>query len=273
MTEGNDKSLAERVRPRHGLGRRTLLKSIGVGTALSVGAGGAAASEHGTGDGADDADDSHFVADLVDPVFGYPLAADETDDLELEHVVEMSTVEGPGEHENFPRGPPQGDGGGGEGDGEFPFEFVFDPVGLRVAPDDLVHFLGVSGEHTATAVHEKFSNPNMQVPTRVPESVPGFTSPPLVGGESWVYQFCTPGVYDLLCLPHVSFGMVMRVVVFDPEEHDVEDAAFAAPSGGELPPDAAAVFTADELDPAHIVDQGTVAWGDLTLEGGATESG
>lgn len=287
MTEDN-KPLTEPVRSRLGLGRRTLLKAFGAGTALSLGAGGATASEHGSSAETDDQDDGHFVADVVDPVFGYPLAADETDDLELEHLVELYTVEGSGEHENFPQAPPQegGDGADGEsgesgeggqggngGDGGFQAEFVFDPVGLRVDPGDLVHFHDTAGLHTVTAFHEKYSEAFQEIPTRVPDGVPGFTSPPIIGGESWIYQFSTPGVYDVLCLPHLFFGMVMRVVALDPDEHDVEDDRFAAPSGGELSPNAAAVLTADELAPSNIVDQGTVAWGDLTLEEGGAQSG
>lgn len=281
MSERNDKSSDESLGSWSNLDRRPLLKALGAGAALSLGMRGTAASEHGSGaenetnagneSGVESGTDGHFVEDLVDPVFGYPLAAEETDDLDLEHVVEMSTVEGSGAHENFPQGPPQQENGGEGGDGGFPFEFSFDPVGLQVAPGGLVHFKSVAGEHTATAFHEKYSNPEMQMPNRVPDSVPGFTSPPIVRGESWVYQFSTPGVYDLLCLPHVVFGMVMRVVAIDPEEHDVEDETFAEPSGGELPPDVTAVLTADELDPANIVEQGTVAWEDLTIEVGAAE--
>lgn len=283
MSERNDKSSDGSLRSWSNLDRRPLLKALGAGAALSLGMRGTAASEHGSGaenesdagneSGAEGGTDRHFVEDLVDPVFGYPLAAGETDDLDLEHVVELSTVEGSGEHENFPQGPPQQENGGGGGGGGFPFEFSFDPVGIRVDPGDLVHFQSVAGEHTATAFHEKYSNPEMQMPTRIPESVPGFTSPPIVGGESWLYQFSTPGVYDVLCLPHVAFGMVMRVVAIDPEEHDVEEETFSEPSGGELPPDVTAVLTADELDPANIVDQETVAWADLTIEAGYAGGG
>lgn len=279
MSDRNDNPSNESIRSGVGFERRPLLKALGAGTALSLGVGTTtAADEHGSGEETDDEhgsgddtdDNGHFLQDLVDPVFGYPLAAGETDDIDLEHAVELYTVEGTGDHENFPRAPPEQENGE---EGEFPFEFEFDPVGLRVEPCDLVHFRSTGGEHTATAFHEKYSNPEMAIPTRIPDGVPGFTSPPIVDGESWVYQFTTPGVYDVLCLPHVFFGMVMRVVVIDTDEHDVEDEEFAEPTAGELPPNAELVLTADELDPANIVEQGTVAWEDLTIEAEAGETG
>lgn len=71
--------------------------------------------------------------------------------------------------------------------------------------------------------HEKFSEPDFELLTRVPDGVPGFTSPPLTPGESWVYEFETPGVYNYFCFPHLGLGMVGRIVVFDPEKHDLDD--------------------------------------------------
>lgn len=54
----------------------------------------------------------------------------------------------------------------------------------------------------------------------------GFTSPPVADGDSWLYKFTTKGVYDVLCLPHLGLGMVMRLVVFDPEEDSLDDSMF-----------------------------------------------
>lgn len=250
-----------------GLGRRPLLKAVGAGAGLTLGggvvtAGGDSdqgeASEHDHEDDPDGDRDGHFVEDLIDPTFGYPLAAEESDDVELDHTVELFHETGDASHEDFPQLP--------EPEAEDPGEFYFDPVGLQVTPDTLVQFRIDSGEHTVTAFHEKFSVPQREIRTRVPDDVPGFTSPPILDGESWIYQFPSGGVYDVLCLPHLFFGMVMRVVVFDSDEDDIEDDAFAAPTDGELPPNANAVLTADELDPENIVDEGTVAWEDLTLE-------
>lgn len=216
--------------------RRTVLKVATAGGSLAALGGIGAASQQdsdGNGDGQDGegdddqtgGDDGHFLADLVDPTFGYPLAADETDDLDLEHVVEAYTEESEGAHPDFPRNPEQED---------LQLEFAFDPVGLQISPDEVVQFHITSGEHTVTAFHEKFAF--LQIPNRVPENVQGFTSPVHVDGESWVYQFPEKGVYDILCLPHYRFGMVMRVVVFDPEADSLEDETFTAPAAGELPP-------------------------------------
>jgi len=217
-------------------------------------------TETETPTGTETADDSAVVDDLIDPTFGYPLAADETGSVDIDTVVESDQLEGEdGVHEGFPLQP------GPEG-GEFPVEFIFDPVGLQVTPDQVVHFLSVVGEHTVSAFDEKYANPQLTIPTRVPEESPGFTSPPIVDGESWLYQFATPGVYDILCLPHYFFGMVMRVVVFDPEEDDIEDEAFSVEPLSEGPPNTQAVLNAPELDPANIVEAGEVAWADLTLE-------
>lgn len=247
--------------------RRTVLKLAGSGVALA-GVGGAGVvgatqedddGDDGEGDdgGDGEGDDSSLVEDLVDPTWGYPLAADETESVDIDTVVELVTEEGDGPQENFPLNPESGEA--------FPFEFYFDPVGLHVPPDGVVHFLSVAGEHTVTAFHEKYSNPEIQVPTRIPADVVGFTSPPVVDGESWLYQFETPGVYDLLCLPHLGFGMVMRVVVADPETADLSSEPFAVSAPENLPPNVTRVLGSPDLDPATIVEEGTVAWEDLTL--------
>lgn len=320
--EGNDDSESDgHQRSVDNERRRNVLKLTGVGVGLAGVAGvtGAGALGGGDDDGDDDngedsngddngekddgnGDDDHFIADLVDPTFGYPLAADETDDLSLQHVVEATIEEGSGAHPNFPtedfggegmEGTPGGVTGTPTGtpstptgtaetatstddtqgeSGEIPAEFFFDPVGLHVEPDDLVHFADIGGLHTITAFHEKFSEPEFPMPTRVPEGVPGFTSPPLVPTESWVYQFTEPGVYDYFCFPHLGLGMVGRIVVFDPEMHDLDDEAFAEPETDSLLPNAERVLTAPELDPANIVENCTVAWADLTLDGAATET-
>lgn len=256
--------------------RRDVLKltgaGVGVGGLAGVGALGAGQEDGGAGtnqtgnetDGGEEMQSGGaLVDDLVDPTFGYPLASDESDAVSLGTVVEADHREG-GAHEGFPQQP------GPEG-GEFPVEFVFDPVGVRVTPEEVVHFLSVAGEHTVTAMSEKYANPQLAVPTRIPEGSPGFTSPPIVGGESWLYQFTETGVYDVLCLPHYVFGMVMRLVVIDPEEGDIEDEQFSVDPAEGVPPNVAAVLNAPELAPSNIVEQGSVAWADLTLDGSAGE--
>lgn len=247
--------------------RRTVLKLTGAAAGVaSLGAGGAIGAgqedENETESNGSDAEENgtHFTADLIDPVFGYPLAADETDNVDVEPVVELYTEEGSGAYENFPLQP------GPEGGSEFGYEFAFDPVGIQVTTDDVVQFHSTTGEHTATAFHEKFSIPQREIPTRIPEGVPGFTSPPIVDGESWLYQFPQTGVYDVFCLPHLSFGMVMRVVVTDPDEAETDIGALEAPSAGELPRNAQLVLDAPELSPENIINEGPIAWSGLTIE-------
>lgn len=272
MVRDNHGKSSEQERSLSDWSRRSILKAAGAGTGLAA-IGGLTLTGAGQEDGEtpppDDGSETptepqpdHFVADIVDPVFGYPLAEGETDDVAIDHVVNVTVEEGTGAHENFPAVPD------GEAPGEMmegPAEFIFDPVGHHVEPDSLVHFNTVAGLHTVTAFHDKFVDPQLDIPTRVPDEVPGFTSPPLMPGESWIYQFTEKGVYDYLCLPHMGLGMVGRIVVFDSEEDDIATDQFAAPTTGELPPNVERVLGAPELDPANIVESGSVAWGDLTL--------
>lgn len=273
MVRDNRQETDEQVNEISDWSRRNVLKITGVGAGLAT-LGGMSMTGAGQEDGetptpsggnettTETAQADHFVADLVDPVFGYPLAQGETDDLDIEHIVDVTVEEGDGAHENFPQEPDE------ESPGEMmevPAEFFFDPVGLHVEPDDLVHFNTVAGLHTVTAFHDKFVEPELEIPMRVPEAVPGYTSPPMMPGESWVYQFTEKGVYDYFCFPHLGLGMVGRIVVLDPEEDDVESDEFAAPTAGELFPNDERVLSSGELDPANIVEAGSVAWSDLTL--------
>jgi len=276
MTNTNDQHENERDGSVLSESRRTLLKLTGAGAGIAAFGGISILSagqeddetetpgENETDGGEEMASDAALVDDLIDPTFGYPLAADETGSVSVETVVEAAHLQGGGAHEGFPVQP-------GPDGGEFPSEFVFDPVGVQVAPDEVVHFLSVAGEHTITAFDEKYANPELAIPTRVPEASPGFTSPPIIGGESWLYQFTEKGVYDILCLPHYVFGMVLRVVVFDPEEDSIDDEAFSVGPAEGVPPNVQAVLNAEELAPANIVEQGSVAWADLTIEGPSGE--
>lgn len=94
--------------------------------------------------------------------------------------------------------------------------------------------------------------------------------------DTWLYAFETPGVYDLLCSPHEHFGMAMRVVVGDEMEAPFETAdptALQPPRAGpaEL---ARETLTDPALEPAAIVEAGSVTWGDLEATQGeeATET-
>ena len=85
--------------------------------------------------------------------------------------------------------------------------------------------------------------------------------------STWLYAFETPGVYDMECAPHESFGMAMRVVVGEETE-----TAFETTDASQLPPPRAGpvglarqVLTDPNLEPAAIVENGTVEWMDLEL--------
>lgn len=166
-----------------------------------------------------------------------------------------------------PRGTPTGPGtpgvgtpGGGGAGGGFP-DFYFDPVGISVRPGDTVEFLVREELHTVTAYHPRYFG----FQRRIPEGVPGFTSPPVTVDDSWYYRFDEPGVYDLLCLPHEGLGMVMRVVVAEEGAEEVSE-AYPEPELGEPGPSPIAlkVLTAPELDPGTVVEQGQVRWTDLS---------
>jgi len=189
------------VLKNHGIDRRVLMKALGAGAGIAA-LGGTAAGAPGRGT-------------RIDDTFGAPYSRDDTVPSGLvDHVVDLDHLHaGDDAHNGFP-----------SGDDEDEDEFVFDPVGLHVKPGDIVHFDNLAHEHTASAFHEKW---NPIFPTRVPDGVPGFTSPPFVGKESWLYRFTTKGVYDIFCFPHIALGMVMRVVVFDPEEDSLDNEKFS----------------------------------------------
>lgn len=237
--------------------RRPLLKAIGVGGGLAFLGGGAVGQETTTE--LEDPTD-------IDPVFGLPLAVGEDvpDGIDPTQVVDLDTVTEENVHEGFPLRPdPQDPDRMIEADEEF----VFDPVGLRLTPGDVVQYTSRSHVHTVTAFQQKWgeAEESLQIPTRIPDGVPGFHSPLLPEEASWLYEFTEPGVYDVFCLPHVAFGMVQRIVVA-PEG----DAAVPSAPSGRTFPNALTVLTAPELEPQRIADASTVAWRNLTLESGAT---
>ncbi len=234
----SDEELIE-VLKNHGVNRRPLMKLIGAGAALSL-FGGTAAAMPADGRG-----------NRIDTIYGAPYAAGETVPSGLvDHTVTLHIHEGPGDHPDFPLE---------ESGDEIPAEFFFDPAGLHVRPGEIVNFTIHNGLHTVTAFHSKFSEPPFfTLPDRVPTSN-GFTSPPMSVDDSWLYRFTKQGVYDILCLPHLELGMVMRIVVSG--DDNVPDDPY-----GPLPiPNAGAVLGAPELTPENIVNEGSVPWADLSL--------
>lgn len=239
----SDEELME-VLKNHGMSRRGLMKVFGVGAGVAA-LSGTAAGKPGRGNRIDKVYGATYAAGIHTVPSGL-----------VDHSVELHVHPGPGDHEDFPLE---------EGE-EVPVETFFDPVGLHVNPGEIVEFtVHGDGLHTVTSFDPKFNEPPfITFPDRVPTDH-AFTSPPVAEDDSWLYKFTTKGVYDLFCLPHVSLGMVMRILVFDPEEDDLSDSTFDEPTGGPLPPNAEAVLTADALDPANIESEGEVAWADLDL--------
>ncbi len=179
-----------------GFGRRPLLKTLGAGTALSMGSGVAAAQDDDSGQ---DDDDRESDPANIDPQFGLstsdaniiPEGVEPNREVEL-HI----TLNEPGtDHASF--------------------YAHFEPTGLHLDSGDVVRFTYESPEHTITAYH-----PGHGFQQRVPENTPPFSSPVVNEDGAWLYRFEEAGVYDLFCAPHHVFGMNMRIVVGDPDETD-----------------------------------------------------
>lgn len=242
---------SERPSPQ-GTNRRSLMRALGMGAGV-VALGGTAAggSPPNTGKGV-----------RIDETFGAPYAADDTVPAGLvDHEVKVRGPPAPEKHDGFPLVPDDTFGEDEDDDPDEAPEFYFDPVGLHVTPGAVVNFPVPKAEnhlHTVTAFDDKYE----LLPTRIPDDATAFTAPPVVGEEAWLYRFTEPGVYDISCLPHLRLGMVMRVVVFDPEDGDEPPADPYDPL--EIP-NAGTVFAASKMTPASIVKRGSVAWADLDL--------
>lgn len=171
---------------------------------------------------------------------------------------------------------------------ERPADFFYQPTGIHVQPGDVVKYQFVTPDHNVVSYHPAFG-----MRRRVPTGVDAFSSPLLgwtadsigddqidppgegggdgqAGGEApvpdtWLHAFDTPGVYDVLCSPHETFGMAMRVVV-----GDETDAPFETSNPENLPEPrvgpvglARLTLTDPALEPERIVEEGTVPWQSL----------
>lgn len=196
---------------QHGIDRRSVMKVLGVGTALSLSAGSAGAKH----------DDPH--PPHIDSHYGYstPDADDIPTKLEPDHVVELHVA---------PPAPPQ------------PQLFHFEPSGLSVDCGDIVQFTFTAPDHTITAYH-----PAHGFQRRVPEECPPFSSPIVNAGGAWLYQFETEGLYDLYCGPHHPLGMAMRIVVGDLSDEEIPDYEDTF-EGSEGPPPLLAPFSKEDLE-------------------------
>lgn len=251
--------------------RRTVLKTIGAGTGLSMFSGLAAADDdrgHGNDEDGEDEDnpggsnggngdgqgaDGCSQGACIHPFMGFVELPDDIDPVDApvdpDHTVTLHV------HLSAPQ--------------EACGNFVFHPAGLHIDPGDVVRFDPetenfqpgpppsgkVAGDHTITAY-----NPVVSRQRRMPEEATPFSSPIVGEDASWLYKFEEEGVYDIYCGPHEPLGMVMRIVV-----GDVENTAFGAPGlPGKLPPLGAAnnVLTNPSLDPANIISDGPISWQD-----------
>ena len=258
----SDAELLE-VLKNHGLNRRALMKAVGAGTGLAALGGTAAAGGGGQAGG---------QKGNIDDVYGAMYKADETVPNIYDHTVELHT-HGEGEdgaHEGFPvpddavDADPTTPGFQPDTDDadDYP-EFHFEPVGLHVKPGDVVRFKSLTPLHTVTAYHPHFNEkPFLDFPDRVPDGP--FTSALLADGDSWLYRFTKKGVYDLQCLPHEFLGMVMRVLVFDPEEDEIDE---IDEQSGQISPNASAVLGDTKMTPSSIEQNGEIAWHELSLSG------
>ena len=184
----SDADIIELIK-NHGIGRRTVMKVLGAGTALSLGAGSAAAKH----------DNPH--PPHIDSHYGYstPDADDIPKRLEPDHEVELHI---------HPPDPSE----------QRPPVFHFEPTGLAVDRGDIVQFTSISPDHTVTPYHQAHGFQH-----RVPDGVPPFSSPIVNTGGAWLYQFDVEGLYDMYCGPHHLLGMVMRIVVGELGEDDIPD--------------------------------------------------
>ncbi|SEO68561.1 Copper binding protein, plastocyanin/azurin family [Halogranum amylolyticum] len=210
--ELSDAELLELIK-NHGIDRRSVMKALGVGTALSLSAGNAAAKH----------DDPH--PPHIDSHYGY--ATSDADDiptkLEPDHVVELHAI---------PPNPPENQ----------PPMFHFAPSGLSVDCGDVVQFTFTAPDHTITAYH-----PAHGFQRRVPKQTPPFSSPVVNAGGAWLYRFETEGLYDMYCGPHHILGMAMRIVVGNLSEEDIPDYEDTF-EGSEGPPPLLAPFSKEALE-------------------------
>jgi len=90
----------------------------------------------------------------------------------------------------------------------------FDPIGVHVAPGQVIRWTVHSNVHTTTAYHPRNDHHSL----RIPELAEPWDSRFLVNpGNHFEIALTVPGVYDYFCAPHEAAGMVGRIVVGRPE--------------------------------------------------------
>lgn len=95
----------------------------------------------------------------------------------------------------------------------------FDPRIGHIEEGGTVTFTWSSGNHDVTSMH---------VANDLPEGAPEGSAPfsqDLAGpGQQLVWDFDVPGVYHIVCVRHERVGMLMSIIVGDPEDLDAEPA-------------------------------------------------
>jgi len=131
----------------------------------------------------------------------------------------------------------------GRGDGS---KVWFDPIGVLIKPGQTVRWTNRNpgNSHTATA----YSPTNFDRPLRMPAGAKAWHSDFLLPGKNFSVTLTVEGVYDYYCLPHEHAGMVGRIIVGSPGEHDWTADA------GDLPEVALKAFPTVE----DILEAGTV---------------
>ena len=218
------------------IGRRPLLKALGIGAALLAGSDTTAASE-----GSDAREGGDDAAQLIHPVYGYPtMDADAVPEaLSPDHEIEL--------HRDFPEDPV---------DPDRPSFFHFEPTGIQISAGDIVQFTYESPNHTITPYH-----PGHGFQRRVPEAVPPFSSPLINKDGAWLYQFEHEGLYDLFCGVHEVTGMVIRLVVGDFTAGEIPEYADTFEAEAPLfPPVAAEALVAELEGPSELNENVEWTW-------------
>ena len=215
------------------LSRRTVVKALGAGAALSALSGPAfAQSQQGN-------------PDIVRRRFGYTALTSRKPPIEPDHEVELHV-----------RAPSKGFKQG---------QWFFDPTGLFIQPGDTVRFTTKREIHTISSYHPVFGYKR-----RIPRTAPVISSPVVWPDTYFLYTFEQEGVYDLMCLPHEFLGMVVRLVCGSPTGPGAEPISPPEEKQGAtlFPPSAvgARVLKVPALRPERIVEAGTVQWDDIAPE-------
>lgn len=98
-------------------------------------------------------------------------------------------------------------------------EDAFDPQLAHVEEGGTVTFNWVSGNHDVTSFH--LAN---DVPDGTPEGSTPFSENIAGPGEQLSVDFDQVGVYNILCVRHQRVGMMMSIIVGEPEDLDAEPA-------------------------------------------------